>query len=58
MKIKIDEDKKVMKIEIPLQTPKKSKSGKTKVIAAGQGDTGQEYQGKQVYLSLNAYIKE
>ena len=58
MKVSVDEKKKVMIIEVPLQTPKQSKSRKTMVIAAAQGNTGEEYKGSPVYLSLNAYYKK
>ena len=55
--IKVDEKKKIITITIPLQEPKKSKSGKTEVIVSMTGETDQTYKGKPVYISLNAYIK-
>ena len=58
MKAKIDKKKNVIIIEVPLQTPKQSKSGKTMVIAAAQGNTGETLDGKSVYISLNAYYKK
>lgn len=58
MKVTIDEKKKVMTIEVPLQTPKQSKSRKTMVVATAQGDTGETFKGNPVYLSLNAYYKK
>ena len=57
MIIKIDEKKKTITITIPLQEPKKSKSGKTKVIASATGETDQIYKNKPVHISFNAYIK-
>ena len=45
-------------IEVPLQDPKPSKSGKTMVIAAAQGSTGEKYGKNEVYISLNAYYKK
>jgi len=58
MKVKIDENKGIMIVEIPLQTPKDSKSKKTKVIASGTGDTGTTFKNKPVFISLNAYFKK
>ena len=58
MKVVIDKSKKIMTIEVPLQDPKPSKSGKTMVIAAVQGDTGEKYGKNEVYISLNAYYKK
>lgn len=58
MKVVIDKSKKIMTIEVPLQDPKPSKSGKTMVIAAAQGDTGEKYGKNEVYVSLNAYYKK
>ena len=59
MKVTIDEKKKVMTIEIPLQEPTPSASGKTKVIATTRGnvDTGATYAGQPVRIGINAYIK-
>jgi len=56
--IVVDEKKKVITITIPLQEPKKSKSGKTKVIASMTGETEQVYKGKPVHISFNAYVKD
>lgn len=57
MTVKVDEKKKTITITIPLQEPKKSKSGKTEVIASLTGETDQTFKGKPVHVSLNAYIK-
>tara|TARA_R110000751_G_scaffold71196_7_gene144009 strand:- start:5663 stop:5860 length:198 start_codon:yes stop_codon:yes gene_type:complete len=62
MTIKIDE--KAMQvypygcitITLPLQEPKLSKSGKTKVIASQTGETDKTYKGKPVHVSVNVYI--
>jgi hypothetical protein len=58
MKVTIDEKKKIMVVEVPLQTPKQSKSRKTMVVATAQGDTGAAFKGNPVFLSLNAYYKK
>ena len=58
MKVVIDKSKKTMTIEVPLHDPKPSKSGKTMVIAAAQGDTGEKYGKSEVHISLNAYYKK
>lgn len=58
MKVTIDKSKKMLIIEVPLQDPKPSKSGKTMVIAAAQGSTGEKYGKNEVYISLNAYYKK
>ncbi len=46
-------------IEIPLQTPRPSATGKTLVVATTSGNTttNVEINGKPVILGLNAYIK-
>lgn len=46
-------------IEIPLQTPRPSSSGKTLVVATSGGNitTTAEVNGKPVTIGLNAYIK-
>ena len=57
MTVKIDKCKKMITITIPLQEPKKSKSGKSTVIASYSGETDETYDGKSVCVSFNAYIK-
>ena len=46
-------------IEIPLQEPQRSASGKTLVVASSRGNKQTEalVQGKPVTIGLNAYIK-
>ena len=46
-------------IEIPLETPKPSSSGKNLVVASSHGNqtTTAEVNGKQIVIGLNAYIK-
>ncbi len=46
-------------IEIPLQEPQRSASGKTLVVASTRGNKTTEalVQGKPVTIGLNAYIK-
>lgn len=49
----------ILTIEIPLQTPTASKSGKTKIVATSGGNitTSALVDGKPVTIGLNAYIK-
>lgn len=56
MNAKIENGKLV--IEIPLQAPTLSASGKTKVVASTHGNvkTGVMVEGKAVTIGLNAYI--
>jgi hypothetical protein len=58
MNVVVDEKKKTITITVPLQDPKASKSGKTKVIASLTGETDQTFKGKPVHVSLNAYVKK
>lgn len=48
----------VLFIEIPLQSPAPSATGKTLVVASTRGNvkTTAEVNGKQVTIGLNAYI--
>lgn len=57
MKVEI-KDKKLF-IEIDLETPTPSSSGKTLVVASTHGNTATtaEVDGKPVIIGLNAYIK-
>ncbi len=57
MKATIKND--TLHIEIPLQTPTPSKSGKTKIVASSGGNvtTSALVDGKPVTIGLNAYIK-
>jgi len=50
---------KTLHIEIDLQDPKISKSGKTLVVASTYGNlqTSAQVNGKPVTIGLNAYIK-
>lgn len=57
MKIKLDERAGTLTITIPLQEPKKSRSGKTRIIATESGETTARYEGKSVFVSVNAYVK-
>jgi hypothetical protein len=49
----------ILTIEIPLQTPRPSASGKTLVVASSGGNiiTTATVAGKAVTIGLNAYIK-
>jgi len=57
MQVQIKGDKLV--IEIPLEQPKPSSSGKTMVVASSHGNqvTQATIDGKPVIVGLNAYIK-
>ena len=46
-------------VTIPMQTPTRSASGKTMVVASTRGNktTGATVDGKPVIVGLNAYIK-
>jgi hypothetical protein len=57
MKVEIRDDK--LCIEIDLETPTPSSSGKTLVVASTRGNTvtDVEINGKPVTIGLNAYIK-
>jgi len=57
MKVEIKENK--LCIEIDLEKPTKSSSGKTLVVASTHGNvvTNVEVGGKPVTIGLNAYIK-
>lgn len=60
-KFRFDSDKKPTKliIEIDLEAPKPSSSGKTFVVASTHGNvsTGLELHGDTVKVGINAYIK-
>ena len=57
MEVQIKDNK--LCIEIDLETPKPSASGKTLVVASTRGNvvTSAEVEGKHVIIGLNAYIK-
>ena len=59
MKVTINEKAKTMTIELPLQEPKPSASGKNMLIATTSGNqkTDSTYKGNQVTVSVNAYFK-
>jgi hypothetical protein len=50
---------KVIIIELPLQEPKVSASGKGIVVATTRGpfNTGVEYKGSDLFIVANAYVK-
>ena len=60
MKVTIDEKSKKMTIEVDLQTPAPSASGKTLVVASSRGNvqTDAKIEGKPVIIGLNAYIRK
>lgn len=57
MNVEVKENK--LCIEIDLETPKPSASGKTLVVASTRGNvvTEAEIDGKPVIIGVNAYIK-
>ena len=57
MKVTIENN--VLKIEIPMNAPRPSVSGKTLVVASTNGNqvTTAQVNGKPVTIGLNAYIK-
>jgi hypothetical protein len=57
MNVEIRDNK--LYIEIDLETPKPSASGKTLVVASTRGNTvtAAQIDGKPVIIGLNAYIK-
>jgi len=59
VKVTIDEKKKIMTIEMPLQEARPSGSGKTMVVASTNGnvDSGATVNGKPVKIGINAYYK-
>lgn len=58
MKVEIKDNK--LYIEIDLETPTPSSSGKTLVVASTRGNTvtTAQVEGKPVTIGLNAYIKK
>ncbi len=59
MKVTIDKKKKTVTIELPLQEPTPSKSGKTLLLATTSGNkpTTAEYDGETVTVGVNCWIK-
>lgn len=58
MKAKIDTTRNVLIIELELQAPTPSASGKTKVVASTRGNVRTDVQvaGQPVTIGVNAYI--
>jgi len=58
MPVIVKREKKMLKIQVPLEKPVCSKSGKTMLVASSHGviTTGVTYHGKQVALVVNAFI--
>jgi hypothetical protein len=48
-----------LRIELPLEQPRESASGKTRVVATTHGlvDTGIEYHGSAIVVNANAFIR-
>lgn len=59
MKVTISKDNKTLTIEIPLEDPQPSASGKTMVVASTRGNmtTTATYDGKPLTVGLNVYYK-
>lgn len=59
VKASLSKDSKKMILEVDLETPTPSSSGKTLVVASTRGNTPLEIKidGQPVILGLNAYIK-
>ena len=58
MKVSIDAERGVLVVEVPLREAKKSKSGRSLVVASAQGDSGVDLDGERVFISFNAYIRK
>lgn len=58
MAVIVERARKMLKIQVPLETPVRSKSGKTLLVASSRGVvmTDVKYKGKAVALVLNAFI--
>lgn len=59
MKVTIDEKKKTLTVEMQLEDPRPSGSGKTMVIATTSGGkvSDAKFNGKAVTVNLSAYFK-
>jgi hypothetical protein len=57
--VKVTVNGKTLTIEIEMQEPQRSASGKTLVVASSHGNqpTGATVQGKPVVVGVNAYIR-
>jgi hypothetical protein len=58
MAIKVRQDGEVLKIELPLEKPTQSKSGKTTLVASTHGviTTPVRYKGRNIALVANAFV--
>ena len=58
MALIVKREKNRLKIELPLERPAPSKSGKSHVIASSHGVvmTGVEYKGKPIAVVVNAFV--
>jgi len=58
MAVSVKRKKNILKIEVPLEEPALSKSGKTYVVASSHGviTTSVMYKGQPIVLVLNAFI--
>jgi hypothetical protein len=58
MSLKVRQKGDVLKIELPLEKPRLSKSGKTMLVASTYGarTTGVRYEGRKIVVVANAFI--
>jgi len=58
MALKVKQDGKILKIELPLEKPIRSKSGKTTLVASTHGviTTPVRYKGRNIALVANAFV--
>lgn len=58
MALRVKQKGRVLRIELPLEKPKSSKSGKTMLVASTYGVRGTEvvYEGRRIAVVANAFI--
>jgi hypothetical protein len=58
MALKVKQEGNVLKIELPLEKPVQSKSGKTTLVASTHGviTTSVRYKGRNIALVANAFV--
>jgi len=58
MAIRVKQDGKTLKVELPLEKPIRSKSGKTTLVASTHGviTTPVRYKGRNIALVANAFV--
>jgi len=60
LQARIDEERRCLVVEIPMQIPAPSASGKTLVVASSHGNvaTLAQVDGKPVIVGVNAYVRK